>query len=109
MAGDSGPDATPLSLDQPVFGEHSHETLFWQAVAHLKLDPEGLVAHYLGRRSGATIAAEDGATDQELMANGGWTTPRHAGSLRGSPPQDRAGAVRAREDALREQGHTRAH
>ena len=75
MAGDSGPDATPLSLDQPVFGEHSHETLFWQAVAHLKLDPEGLVAHYLGRRTGATIAAENGATDQALMANGGWTTP----------------------------------
>jgi len=70
--------AAPTRSPQPRpagVREHSHETLFWQAVAHLKLDPEGLVAHYLGRRTGATIAAENGATDRELMANGGWTTP----------------------------------
>jgi len=58
-----------------VFGEHSHETLFWQAIGALGLDPEGLVTHYVGRRTGATLAAEDGATDQELVAIGGWRTP----------------------------------
>jgi len=41
-------------------------------------DAELLTAHHLGRRTSATILAKNGATEAELMAAHGWSTPAMA-------------------------------
>lgn len=63
----------------PVFGPFDYREIFPAVLraARIKTRP-GLVPHHIARHTGATIAADDGATLVELMALGLWETASQA-------------------------------
>ncbi len=68
-----------ISPEEPIFGAFDYRELFPRALAaaRIRVRP-GLVPHHVTRHTGATLAAEDGATLVQLMALGLWETASQA-------------------------------
>lgn len=67
-------DRKVIDPGEPIFGPFDFRELFWEVVAEAKIDPHGLTPHHVTRRTASTIAGDEGATLNELMAMGQWTT-----------------------------------
>jgi integrase len=64
-----------VDLDRPIFGPFDYRSLFERTAAIAGLDPKGLTAHHVTRRTAATLAGEKpGASLAALKAQGGWRT-----------------------------------
>jgi len=67
-----------LREDEPIFGWFDHKTLFAATMKRLGIDAKaiGLTAHHGARHTMAQILADSGASDRQLMAAGGWSSPQ---------------------------------
>jgi integrase len=63
----------PVKLDAPIFGAFDYRALFEHACEKAGIDPAGLTAHHVTRRTAATLAGEKpGASLSALKSQGGW-------------------------------------
>ena len=64
-----------INLDLPIFGPFNWRSLFIRTCRRAGIDPKGLTAHHVTRRTAATLAGEKpGASLASLKAQGGWSS-----------------------------------